>query len=321
MGYTQFIGDDIATFYGTVQRNECVAFRTPIPFQIVGLVPTDPVNTDCVQDPCYTLCVVGEDADGNKDMSSFLYDFPDENGTATFALQDYDGATWSDVANPMGATEGTLHQIGSFPDYPSYGGFQIDWGLVYDNYGAGVYRFVVITDDVANRLISLPFQLKENTCANIENTFKIEITNQGSYYNINYTDDNLAVREYDLIETTWDDSVRYYGVTVMGEKETEEITTNYDSGRDLTVFGEDRPTFELKIPEITHQLIERLDSYGLMSASIKITDNNTNNQTFYNRLPIIKNGAYSFERFPRKKELFSVSVPVKNRDIRRYKKS
>ena len=321
MGYKQFIADGILTPYGTNQPEYCVPFKTPLPEQILGLVPTDPVNTDCVPEPCYTLCVFGTDSNGDKDSSSFLYNFPDADGTATFALQQYNGATWSDVANPMGATEGILYQLGSFASYPSYAGFQIDWGLVETNHGLGIYRFVVITASAADYLISLPFELKSGTCASKNSTVKFEITSQGSFFNFNYTEDNDRLREYDLINTTWDDSVRYYGVTVIGEDETTDTFVNYASGGDKKVFSEKRNTYDVKIPVITLQLMERLFWYGMDSESIKLTDNNLLNQTYYDQQPIASNGSYSFDRSPRKQEIHKVSLPVKSKYIGRFKKS
>ncbi len=78
MAYTQFIPDDMINPYGTNQLEGCVKFATPLPEQLVGMVPTTATNADCVQDPRYTLCVFDED------KSSFLYDDPDATGTATF---------------------------------------------------------------------------------------------------------------------------------------------------------------------------------------------------------------------------------------------
>ncbi len=316
MAYTQFVPDNMLQPYGTNQLETCIKFATPLPEQLVGMVPTTATNTDCVQDPCYTLCVFDED------KSSFLYDYPDTTGTATFELQKYNGSVWVTAINPMGAGEGTLFPIGTFPDYPSYAGFEIDWALVYANHGGvGKYRFVVKTTDPANDMFSLPFDLKENTCDNKNLTVKIEMVNQGSYFNLNYTPDNKTRRIYDLINMTWYDSVRYYGVTVKGDIETEETNVNYNDYADLNVYSEDRDTYDVKIPLISQDLIQRLYAYGLRSEDIKLTDNNTLNQTFYEQLPIVSNGAYTFERQPRKQVLNTVSIPIKHRYARRYKKS
>jgi hypothetical protein len=316
MGYQQFTGDELLGFYGTNQIQKCTPFKLPLPEQLVGLVPTNPEDPNaCVQDPCYTLCVFGED------NNAFLYDYPIVSGNADFELQKFDGTIWNVVANPMGANEGTLYDIGSFPDYPSYAGFEIDWSLVESNYGLGVYRFVVKTDDPTNNLYSLPFDLKEDSCNNKEATVKIEMTNQGRYFNFNYTRENLRLREYDLINLEWNDSVRYFGVLVKSDVESEDVNLNYADSHDLPVFTEDRDTYEIKIPQISQELLQRLYSYGLRSQAITLTDYNTKNQKFYNKLPIVANGNYSFERRPTLQLVDSVSIPIKHEFVRRYKKT
>lgn len=314
MAYKQFVGDELLTFYGTTQE-QCVSFRSALPEQLVGMVPTDAVTTDCVQDPCYTLCVFGED------INAFLYDYPDTTNTPVFELQSFDGSVWSMVANPMGANEGTFFDFGSFPDYPSYAGFKIDWSLIESNHGLGTYRFVVITPNPTDNLISLPFQLKEDTCANKNGTFKIEMTNQGNYFNFNYTPSNNRLRKYDLINMVWEDSIRYFGVAVKTETESEDVLINYQNRSNLMVYSEDVDTYDLNIPIITQQLTQRLYRYGFKAEDIKLTDFNTKNQTFYNQLPIVSNGSYSFERLPRQQNINTVSIPVKHEFVSDYKKT
>lgn len=318
MAYEQFIADDLLGFYGTNQLQQCVKFKTANPEQLVGLVPTDPVNADCVQEPCYTLCAF------QGDKNAFLYDYPItiNEGNAVFALQKHNGTAFIDVANPMSATEGVFSDLGTFADYPSYAGFEIDWSLVYTNHGgAGNYRFVVITDDPADYLFSLPFELKEDTCDSKNTTFKMEILNQGNYANFNYTEDNDRLIRYDLINLKWEDSVRYFGVIVKTETETEDTKVNYADGSDLLVYAEDVDTYDIKIPVITQQLLQRFFRYGLRTESSKLTDSNVKNQTFYDKLPIVTNGNYSFERLPRQQKVNTVSMPVKRKVIDRYKKS
>ena len=316
MSYEQVTADNILGFYGTNQINECVPFKLPLPEQLVGLVQTNPDDSaNCVVDPCYTLTVFEED------KNSFLYDYPVTTGNANFAIQKYDGVVWNTVANPLSATEGVLFDIGTIPDYPSYADFQVDWGLVFANYGgAGIYRFVVLTDDPVNNLISPPFQLYADSCAEKNGTFKIEITNQGDYFNFNYTRDNLRKREYNLVRLKWEDSVRHTGVMVKSEIESEDTFLNYDDSHDLLVFSEDRDQFDIKIPQLSNELLGRLYNYGLRAERVTITDYNTNNQKFYNKVPIKANGNYSFERRPRVQLLDTISIPVQYEFVRRYKK-
>lgn len=315
MSNIQFAAENQLTFYGTNQIEDCVPFRSAIPEQIVGLVNVAPITTDCVQPPCYTLTVFDED------KSAFLFDYPTITGNALFVLEKLVAAVWTEVANPMGNNEGTLFDIGTIPNYDSYAGFEIDWGNVKDEHGLGSYRFVLpdLTTP-ANTLYSQPFSLLENTCANKNLTIKLEVINNGSYSNFNYTRDNKLLRNYDLVNLEWSDSVRYFGKLTESEADTTEEYLEFANQSEHLLNVKTKEKFVLVVPEQAIQLLKRIYFFGLEGKSTTITDYNSNNNDNYTKIDIISDGYPTFEKFPRNKLVYNGSFDLaKARTNRFYK--
>lgn len=312
MATIQFVGDENIKFYGTNQLQAEVGFGSDQPIQIVGLVPCQKENESCVGDPCQTLNIF------SIDKNSFLFEFTDLSQPADFRLQQWVNNAWEMVDTvigngELGVSEGIKFNLGFSPEYPFYAGYELDWGLVFNEYGSGIYRFSAYNSVAPeNSLFSYPFYLREYVCGRADDTFKISITQKGLYGNKLFTEDNDQPRIFDIENLTWTDECRYSGKMVIAEPEvvTEMVRTSIN--RTESYYASENEQYDLNFYSITYEMAQRVRFYGLKSVKVKISDENADNVKDFSNMNIVAGEDYSFETFVGNRILPLVTIKVKN---------
>jgi len=315
MATTTFTGDGLLDFYGTNALSDCVPFNNgDLATQIVGLVPCFGIDTiECTTD-CFTVPAV------SGDNNSFLFNFNPSVTNADFRLFKQDDTNNFVQVALLSVNEGELFDLGFSADYPSLAGFRLDWEKIFDNpsYGAGVYKFVVFNISLENSLQSYPFNLKENTCNNLDGTSYLEVTNKGIYNNWKYTKENQSIRVFDLEKLDWLDSCRYFGKVVNTELEQNIENNKLSTGKESNVYNEGVQNYDLNVFRCDYELFKRILHY-LKGKDVKLTNNNLDREYILNKQDVMLTGESSSQKFPKNNILYQVQIKFKDQFADRYK--
>lgn len=313
MADTIFTADDIVKWYGTNVLNSCVKFGTSsIAAQIVGLVPCFIDSLGCTKD-CFTVPAF------EGDFNSFLFEFSPAVSSADFRLFKQDSSNNFTQIAILSANEGEKFEIGTLVNYPNYGGYLIDWDKVFNLYGAGVYQFQVYNSTTPeDSLKSYPFNLRENTCDNLDGTVSLEVTNKGLYNNWRYTKDNGEDRVFDLENLEWFDSCRYLGKVVNTELEQNIEEIQYSNSRKETIYNEGVQNYDFNVFKCDYELFKRILHY-LKGKDIKITNNNLDREYILDKQNVVLTGESSSQKFPKNNLLYQVQIKLKDEFADRYK--
>lgn len=316
MGVVQFISNDDKIFYGTTQFQ--TGSKVSItPRQIIGLIPVDPLTDDCRGDVCIETTVL----DG--DLNRFLFQWSGNTpGLDDYRLEIWDGSAWNEFIsgnplNTLGSESGTKFTFGSFPAYPFYSGFWVDWGKIFafGAGGPGTYRFKVVNSlEPLVPLFSPPFVLKSNTCENRDNTVYIELSSSSLFRNFKFTKNNNAIQIYNTVDIAngWPDSNRYSARFDQKEVETETRFVKRGSGQNKLHYVDDFIKYNLKLYETSLDYLMRLKMYGLESHDIKVTDGNSDSFINYDQIPVINDKENEFESFVRNRKLLNVNLGLQH---------
>lgn len=146
-------------YFNQVVIDHAVGFINTIT-QVVGLVPVYPCNSvECrlgkygSDDSQFMLPAFAENqtsiwGDYKNDYNSWLFDVPANTilGLTYYLDQRINGA-WTQVTVLSDDTYGFFFPIGKLCGNNSYTGYQINWNLVLNIFGEGIYRFRVGTND------------------------------------------------------------------------------------------------------------------------------------------------------------------------------
>lgn len=316
MAVVQFISDDDKVYFGTTQR-DLVPVVVLTPIQLVGMAPGNLNSDDCRGDVCITMPVF------NGDFSSFLYQFAtDAANTDDYRLEEWDGTTWNEVVtgnlnNTLGTESGTKFTFGSFPEYPTYSGFILDWEKIVNLFGASTYRFRVknifeVSGD--EDLFSLPYELKDTSCDNLNGYIKITCESQGKYRNWQFTESGDNIQIFDMINMVpWNDEIRLPGRLTEETPESEESYIKYGSYENKQHLTEDSQVLNLKVFESNLDIIKRVYLYGMRSDNLRVTDSNQDSEYNYESVDVISNGPPEWEKFVRNRNLFNVDIQLKGK--------
>ena len=315
MGIVQSVPENIITAYGTTQIQE-FGFVDFIPEQILGLIQCRPDEETC-NEICLPITVL----DG--DENSFLFKFASDDNSGgvidDYRLEKLNDGTWEEVVtgnfeNTLGIESGEKFTFGSFPDYALYSGFRVDWGKVFDAFLSGTYRFVVhnIFDGQPD-CYTPPFNLIARTCANLDDSFYIEMTNTGSVRNWRFTNSGSnTTRVYDLINSFWKDSSRYFGRFDSDEIEVEESFMLYGDQNNQIVGSEDQQGYNMKLFTTTFEYKNRLFSYGLAGQDIRVTDTNSDSEYNFSDVPVVRDGSIDATKPVNNSLLYNVNIKMRN---------
>lgn len=319
MGTVKFTSDDTKTWYGTTSRI-IVPLVSLTPVQLVGVNPVRKPTEDCRGDICMEFFAL----DG--DISSFLFIWAGQVvDLDDYRLEQWINNSWQEVVtgntdNTLGSELGTKFPFGSYPSYPNYSGYQIDWNKVInfdDGNGAGgvgTYRFKVVNTftDPDEELYSQPIILKDFNCDTRDNTVKISFKSQGLFQNAFYTRDNNTLKDFDLINVTngWLDEVRLSGRFDELPVESEETFVKYGSYENRLQLSDDFEQYNLRLFKTTLEQYKRLYLYGLRSHEIKITEGNSDSNFNFDKINVISKNESDFETFVNNRYLYNVNIKL-----------
>lgn len=274
----------IKGFYGTTQRNT-FGFVSLIPEQVIGLYPCRVLQNSCDPREYPRQCLpVFAEIEGactrNNDFSAFLFDFASTTGN-NFKLQQWDGATWTSIANLTDNTYGQLFGFGAFASYPTRSGFRIDWQSVLQEFGEGHYRFYVADTLLPDAsLYSFPFNLRVFSKDSASNTVRIETIFKGEIGNILWqgVGSNLQDR-FDLVnmENGWTDQVRHHGYFGNVKPGKEQTFVKYANDSNSLVNSRQTNKYTLQFDHLIDELTDRISTYGMNSYSIKVCNYHVEN--------------------------------------------
>lgn len=137
---------------------------TAAPKQIIGMVPLLPCDYQDCRDTqslqCYfnpVFGVAGEKSSTyQNDMNSFFVDNK-SSSVIKFIIEKEDlpffngkPQNWVTVATVTDTTYGIFYRQGTIAQHPTYLGFTVNWGLVLEAFGPGIYR---ISTQICNKLV------------------------------------------------------------------------------------------------------------------------------------------------------------------------
>lgn len=299
-------------YFGSVHFESCVEEVSSIPEQILGIIPVELTGSSC-----FSICRTFKFIEGDKNR--FLFRFPSDAFADNYKLEEYVSGSWSEVvtgnpSNFLGAESGTKYGIGFDTNYPTYGGFELDWQLIYDNFGSGMYRFVVDNVTPAEKLYSVNMQLFENTCDNIDRNVYIEFDSRGRYENFLYTKDNDRDQFHDLVNLSlaWFDAVRIDGRLIETSPEEESNFVKYGDFSNSIYRSEDRLVYELYAFELDQETLNRINLYAFKSHNIKITDYSSDSPRVYDKVNVVKDGAPDFKKVVNNRKLYQIKWTFKS---------
>jgi len=300
-------------YNGSIHKTVCSQLVTTIPEQILGAIPVEIETSGCF-DICYEPCFV------EGDISGFLFRFPSSVFTDQYLLEKWDGTAWQEVVtgnvdNVLGPESGTKFNLGYDTNYDLYGGFQVDWGLVYGAEGAGSYRFVVDNIEAANKLYSISIELKADTCDNKDGTAYVKFESYGRYENFKYTDSNGLDKFHDLIDITnnWVDGCRYEARLEAQPYESEQTDVKFADFSNKLHYSEERAVYNLLVFRSSFELFSRLYLYGLDSFNIQITDGNSDSPYDFNSIDVVKDGNNEFEKYVNNRLIYNSQLTLKSK--------
>lgn len=292
--------------------------------QVIGMVPlVDCAYSDCrnqPQDGCYFNPVFGNVVNGlavtgptyENDFSTFLIDYPvpanNQFGSyysINWVLQRADNQfflpgsdslwEWEDIASLNNNTFGYFYAPGSITSQPTYNGYALNWGLVQQYLGPGIYRVGVqvlintpkiiivrgvpisyVQQTIVQCAYSEPFLLRAWDCVLAEGTVKFESSITG---NVGSIDEYYKL--FDLCGIKWYDSIRMRGFFGFEKSKYDELINEWQSGqleevRDKTI---NRFTFDsYYLPKWVH---DRFKAYALMADTLLVSDYNINNSDYF----------------------------------------
>ena len=311
--------DRTKDYYGSIHKTECSQLVTIIPEQVLGAIPVKLEEDDCL-DICYTPCFI------EGDKSGFLFKFPSSQFDDEYKLEKWDGSVWNEVVtgnpnNVLDSESGTKYNLGFDTNYTLYGGFLLDWGLIYSNEGAGTYRFVVNNTDVDNKLYSIPIDLKGDTCENKEGTVYVKFESYGRFENYEYTESNGLDKFFDLIDVTtnWEDGCRYEARIELAPYETEITNVKFADFSNKLQYSEERSVYNLILFRVSYDLFSRLYLYGLNSFNIQLSDGNADAPVKLDSVDAVKDGSNEFEKYVNNQLIYNVNVQLKSKYDLGYK--
>jgi len=305
--------DRTKNYYGSIHKTICAQLVTTIPEQILGALPVQVESSVCFEG-CYEPCFI------EGDISGFLFKFPSTSFDDDYKLEKWDGATWNEVVtgnadNVLGPESGTKFDVGYDTNYSLYGGFKLDWGLVYTNEGDGKYRFVVDNIESDNKLYSGAINLKEDTCNNKDGTVYIRFESYGRFENYLYSDSNGLDKFYDLIDITnnWVDGCRYEARLEAAPYETETTDVKFADFSNKLHYSEERAVYNLLMFRTDFDLFSRLYLYGLDSTAIQVTDGNSDAPITFESVDVVKEGSNEFEKYVNNQLIYNVNIQLKSK--------
>lgn len=303
--------DRTKSYFGSVHNTRCLDAVLNVPIQLMGAIPVR-FSTDKI-----VACEEFKFIDG--DENSFLFKWPGAAFTDQYKLEEFVSGSWSEVvtgnpSNVLGVESGTKYAIGFDNNYPTYGGFKIDWGLVYGYNGAGKYRFVVDNASTPLKQYSSSINLFENTDANKDNTVYLSWESIGGFQNFQYTLTNNKPQLFDLVDlnNAWFDGCRYSARFDLDGVETEQTIVTYANYSKGNWYTEDNETYLLRLFKTTNETARRLYNYGLKSDSVKLTDNNADQNYIYEEMNIINNEPFTFESYVNDPFIYNVEYKLKS---------
>jgi len=306
-------------YFGSIHKTVCAQLVTTIPEQILGAIPVKLEDTDCF-DICYEPCFI------ENDQSGFLFKFPSSQFDDEYKLEKWDGSAWQEVVtgnpdNVLGIESGTKFNLGFDTNYSLYGGFLLNWGLIYSNDGAGRYRFVVDNSDPDNKLYSIGINLKADTCENKKGTVYIKFESYGRFENYEYTESNGLDKFFDLINlsTNWVDGCRYEARIELAPYETEITNVKFADFSNKLQYSEERSVYNLILFRVSHDLFSRLYLYGLNSFGIQLSDGNSDAPLKLEQVDAVKDGSNEFEKYVNNQLIYNVNIQLKSKYDLGYK--
>lgn len=277
--------------------------------QLIGLSSLEDCGeVECRQliQPCgYCNVVFGNIISGEpvmiptyeNDFNSFLINFQALlNASVIIRLQKLVGSTWTNQDILNNNDYGTYYNLGSIAGHNTYTGYLLNWALVLDSFGVGIYRvlFTLSQSGSVSNLCSEQFNLLAWDCMRANGTVKIETNITGKI-----GDKKIDYLLHDFSGFYWYDSIRINGFFGY-EKVSEYKTVNLEwgnpyHGKIQKVRDEAIQSYELKIRQDTIQPVHHgIMIIAMMADELMISDYNINNSDYnFKRFKVV--GASGYE--------------------------
>lgn len=307
---------------------------TMLPMQIIGAVPL----VSCTPDECRTYygdCYFNP-AFGTENTPGPTY----ENDVNPFYIQDANYRKtfwwiqklntslnqWEDIALVGASTGlsgftidtnyGTYWNYGHWPLFPTYQGYQVNWGHVLEMQGQGKYRVRVETPPTIDAtpqpfpycLVSEPFDVLWWNCERAHGTVKFECYQSGRIGSI--TVDGLV---YNLCNITLYDSLRHRGFFGKPKTGYDEIMLEKQSGLLVPVRDEALQKYIYASKDMPKYVHDRFKTYFMMADDLYVSDYNWNNADYNLRKKGIRKAAGYEPVYPKHSRLATVTTEFKDR--------
>lgn len=285
---------------------------TMYPLQLIGFVPLSPCvdnecrafMNDCYLNPAFGSLNVNGSTYENDVQPFYIYDAMRRPTFWWIQKANRSLGTWEDVAKvgstigsfPVVSGYGTFRNYGYWSAFPTYQGYQINWGYVLTLSGPGIYRIKVETPPVIDTkpvpfpycLASEPFDVKWWECELANHTAKFEAYQSGRIGSI--TQDGFV---FDLCNISLYDSLRHKGFFGREKTNYDEILLEFQSGKIDRVRDEAIQKFTYSTRPMPKWLHDRFKTYGMMADSLFVSDYNYNNSDYeIRRKSIVKAAGY-----------------------------
>ncbi len=291
--------------------------------KVMGTTNITKGGVDCMQCDCrqglykadtipndqeYTLPVFADFncTDGyHNDYNTWVFQYPgtyNPIASGDFHLQQNINGVWSNIATLNNTNFGTIIYTGN-NCAANYGGYTLNWALVLQNLGAGVYRFTVTgvgTNKVPYCLKSPPFCLKPYDCYAVNGTIKFETVQSGGNWGSVSTQglswSLCCVNKVSgaTIPIVINDSIRFFGLFGKNKPTLQRDQVKYAPGVIVKNRDEAVKHFTFESSQIPQWLHERFYAYAMMADQLYASDYNINNSDYnFKHFWIVADGDYA----------------------------
>lgn len=304
---------------------------TVYPIQVIGfvpLVPCDPTECrfyegDCYFNPAFGSAGVNGSSYENDVQPFYIYDEMHRKTFWSMQKLNITMGKWEDIARvgatigvPTSSSYGTFYTYGTWPLFPKYQGYQVNWGHVLTMNGPGKYRVKVETASTSYTapqpfpycLASEPFDVQWWDCERANGTVKFEAYQSGRIGSI--TQDGYV---FNLCGVSFYDSLRHPGFFGHEKSSDDEILLEFQSGRIERVRDESIQKFTYSSRPMPKYIHDRFKMYGRLSDDLYVSDYNWNNADYdLRRKGIVKASGYE-PIYPKRSRLATVKTEFKER--------
>lgn len=280
-----------------------MAARGDVQEDIVTLIESNPNNTllapslapTTVEDCCFFLPIFGDTSDEDpfkNDRNSFIRRYDLLVSGVVLKIQKCVNGTYTDQHTIIDNTYGDFSDFGVFSTTRyKYISIYMDWRLVLDAFGEGIYRIYTEETNILTSLgvqndCSDDYELKNFTVDRADGTIRFDTINDG------ILGDKRDQKNTFQFPPNFQDGIRIPGWFGSDKSEYEQEYTRYRNGRQQFLKDDQTEKYILETDRLPENIHDFLKTDIFQSSTLTVTDYNKDNANTHINTQILKPDSY-----------------------------